>query len=175
MKRSEINNAIKWAEALCAEHHITLPRFARYEPDATLFSSPERSHLKKTMLGWDVTDFGSDNFSKVGAVLFTVRNGSVYEEHVGTPYAEKYIFLKDGNEQQIPLHYHIHKTEDIINRAGGVFCCQHWFDSEDVRLFPCFQCKEVYILQYCQGCCRQSGWSSYGGCCSSTSGTIWGE
>lgn len=124
MKRSEINNAIKWAEALCAEHHITLPRFARYEPDATLFSSPERSHLKKTMLGWDVTDFGSDNFSKVGAVLFTVRNGSVYEEHVGTPYAEKYIFLKDGNEQQIPLHYHIHKTEDIINRAGGVFCCQ---------------------------------------------------
>ena len=22
------------------------------------------------------------------------------------------------------MHYHIAKTEDIINRAGGIFCCQ---------------------------------------------------
>jgi len=124
MKRSEINNAIKWAEELCRKHHITLPDFARYAPDRDIFSAPQRTSLKKTMLGWDVTDFGTNDFSKVGAVLFTVRNGSVYEQNVGTPYAEKYIFLKDGNEQEIPLHYHIQKTEDIINRAGGVFCCQ---------------------------------------------------
>ncbi len=124
MKRSEINNAIKWAEALAKEHHITLPFFANLAPDKELFNLPSRVNLKKTMLGWDVTDFGTDDFSKVGAVLFTVRNGSVYEQNVGTPYAEKYIFLKDGNEQEIPLHYHIQKTEDIINRAGGVFCCQ---------------------------------------------------
>lgn len=124
MKRSEINAAIRWAEALCAEHHITLPSFARYAADRTIFADPKRDNLRKTMLGWDVTDFDSGDFSRVGAVLFTVRNGSVHEKNVGTPYAEKYIFLKDGNEQEIPLHYHIQKTEDIINRAGGVFCCQ---------------------------------------------------
>ncbi len=124
MKRSEVNSAIKWAEELCREHHITLPDFARYAPDKSIFGESHRTNLKKTMLGWDVTDFGSLDFSKVGAVLFTVRNGSVHESGVGTPYAEKYIFLKDGCEQEIPLHYHIQKTEDIINRAGGVFCCQ---------------------------------------------------
>ena len=124
MKRSEINAAIKWAEELCKEHRITLPDFARYASDPAIFNDPKRIHLKKTMLGWDVTDFGSADFTRVGAVLFTVRNGSVHEVGVGTPYAEKYIFLKDGNEQEIPLHYHVQKTEDIINRAGGVFCCQ---------------------------------------------------
>ena len=124
MKRSEINHAIKWAEQLCATHHITLPDFARYDADPAIFADPKRVHLKKTMLGWDVSDFGSGDFSKVGAVLFTVRNGSVHEPEIGTPYAEKYIFLKEGNEQEIPLHYHIQKTEDIINRAGGIFCCQ---------------------------------------------------
>lgn len=124
MKRSEINAAIRWAEALCATHHITLPDFARYAADRAVFGDAKREMLKKTMLGWDVTDFNGGDFSRVGAVLFTVRNGSIYDEHVGTPYAEKYIFLKDGKEQEIPLHYHVHKTEDIINRAGGVFCCQ---------------------------------------------------
>ena len=32
--------------------------------------------------------------------------------------------MKDGNEQEIPLHYHIHKTEDIINRTGGILCVE---------------------------------------------------
>ena len=36
------------------------------------------------------------------------------------PYAEKYIILSDAKEQKIPLHYHIEKTEDIINRGGGI-------------------------------------------------------
>ena len=133
MKRSEINSAIKWAEALAKEHHITLPFFANLAPEKELFNLPSRINMKKTMLGWDVTDFGTGDFSKTGAVLFTVRNGSVYEEGVGTPYAEKYIFLKDGCEQEIPLHYHIKKTEDIINRAGGVFCCQLALQDENGR------------------------------------------
>lgn len=131
MKRSEINAAIKWAENMCNEHHITLPDFARFSPDGHEFLQPYRQNLVKTMLGWDVTDFGSGEFERCGAVLFTVRNGCVHQPHVGTPYAEKYIFLKDGCEQEIPLHYHVEKTEDIINRAGGVFCCQLALQGKD--------------------------------------------
>ena len=124
MKRSEINASIKWAEALCKENGISLPMFASDPPEKEIFNEDGKENIVKTMLGWDVTDFGSDDFEHCGAVLFTVRNGSIYDESVGVPYAEKYIFLKDGEEQEIPLHYHIHKTEDIINRAGGVLCVQ---------------------------------------------------
>ena len=131
MKRSEINAALKWAEKLAASQNITLPRFARYPADPAGFAAPARAAIVKTLLGWDVTDFGSDDFAHVGAVLFTVRNGSVQDPSLGTPYAEKYIFLKDGDEQEIPLHYHITKTEDIINRAGGIFCCQVAARGED--------------------------------------------
>ena len=124
MKRSKINAAIRFAEELCQSHGITLPDFARYPADPAVFADPRRTALVRTMLGWDVTDFGSDEFDRVGAVLFTVRNGLCDDPSVGTPYAEKYIFLRDGCEQEIPMHYHIQKTEDIINRAGGIFCCQ---------------------------------------------------
>lgn len=131
MKRSEINNAIKFAEELLSKHNITLPFFANLPPKKEEFNIPSRENLKKTMLGWDVSDFGSGDFKKCGAVLFTVRNGLVNDSSVGTPYAEKYIILKDGNEQEIPMHYHISKTEDIINRAGGLLCIQVYAKGED--------------------------------------------
>jgi hypothetical protein len=69
-------------------------------------------------LGWDITDFGSGHFDEFGAVLFTLRNGNYQQPHLGTPYAEKVIILKPG--QRLPLHFRWSKTEDIINRGGGV-------------------------------------------------------
>lgn len=131
MKRSEINSAIIWAEELCKKHSITLPPFANFKADKAEFSKDGRENIVKTMLGWDVSDFGTNDFETCGAVLFTVRNGDVYDSKIGTPYAEKYIFLKDGKEQEIPLHYHINKTEDIINRAGGVLCVQLYCEAKE--------------------------------------------
>ena len=131
MKRSEINNNIRWAEELCKKYCISLPDFARYAPSREKMAHPDRENIVKTMLGWDITDFGLNDFEHCGAVLFTVRNGSVYDENIGTPYAEKYIFMKDGCEQEIPMHYHVHKTEDIINRAGGVLLIQVYANGED--------------------------------------------
>lgn len=69
------------------------------------------------MLGWDITDFGMGDFARVGAVLYTLRNGVVGRPGFGAPYAEKYIVLAEG--QRLPCHYHAVKTEDIINRCGG--------------------------------------------------------
>ncbi len=146
MKRSEINAAIKWGEELCAKHNITLPKFAYLKGDKAEFAKPERETIVKTMLGWDVTDFGTDDFAHCGAVLFTVRNGSIYDESLGTPYAEKYIFMKEGCEQEIPMHYHIHKTEDIINRAGGVLCVQVYMEGEKGKID---ENKDVVV--YCDG------------------------
>ena len=118
MKRSEINAAIQWAEAQLSVAHITLPRFAYWNMDTWRAHRDELSTIRTVMQGWDITDFGSGDFEHIGAVLFTVRNGSLKAPGVGSPYAEKYILLREG--QRLPNHYHASKTEDIINRGGGV-------------------------------------------------------
>jgi D-lyxose ketol-isomerase len=40
------------------------------------------------------------------------------------PYCEKYILMRDG--QRLPKHYHVMKTEDIINRTGGALQVFLW-------------------------------------------------
>lgn len=76
--------------------------------------------MKKVMQGWDVTDFGSDDFAHTGAVLFTIRNGDLYDPDTGVPYCEKVIVFDSTEKQVIPLHFHNNKTEDIINRGNGI-------------------------------------------------------
>ncbi len=117
MKRSQINQAIAWAKDYLHDNGIRLPEYA-YWPMETWKQNRDRLDvIRKIMLGWDVTDFGLDDFGNVGAVLYTVRNGSIEDSSVGVPYCEKYIVMRDG--QRLPKHYHVSKTEDIINRAGG--------------------------------------------------------
>ena len=130
MKRSEINNAIKKAKARLEEYKITLPMFAYWSMDEWANPKGDISRIKERMLGWDVSDFGSGDFSSCGAVLFTVRNGDKNDIENKAPYAEKYILLDDENEQMIPFHYHIAKTEDIINRGGGVLVVEMYNEAE---------------------------------------------
>ncbi len=118
MKRSQINEEIKWAKELLEKNNIKLPPFGYWNLEEWKSKSKDLLTIKEVMLGWDITDYGKDKFDELGAVLFTLRNGSLKDSKIGTPYAEKYIVLKDG--QRLPIHYHVSKTEDIINRAGGV-------------------------------------------------------
>lgn len=117
MLRSMIHKNIQEALGLLKENMIYLPPFAYW----TL--KDWQSHdciddLKTLMLGWDVTDFGQNDFYRLGGTLFTLRNGLLSDGDLGTPYAEKLIVLKDG--QRLPLHYHKAKTEDIINKSAGL-------------------------------------------------------
>lgn len=122
MKRSLINKSIVWAKELLKKYGIHLPRFAYWTADEWKQNMQETKMLRQLMLGWDVTDYGLGRFDEIGGVLFTVRNGNVYDCNTGTPYAEKYIVLKQG--QKLPMHMHKNKMEDIINRCGGTFCIQ---------------------------------------------------
>lgn len=131
MKRSEINSAIQRAKARMAEFGISLPSFGYWTPQQWKENSAKTELIRKSMLGWDVTDFGSEDFKHTGAVLFTVRNGDKDDAEFRRPYAEKYIVLDDRTEQEIPLHYHICKTEDIINRAGGILVIQMYHKAVD--------------------------------------------
>ncbi len=117
MKRSEIQQAIQWAKDLLASSGFALPMFADWSLEEWQQKRNEADTIIKTMRGWDVTTFGHDDFSQMGAVLFTIRNG-LLDGTAGCPYAEKLILMKEG--QVLPNHYHAQKTEDIINRGGGV-------------------------------------------------------
>lgn len=120
MKRSQINKAIKDALALLEASSIKLPMFGYWTVDDWASHACETDNIRAIMLGWDVTDFGGGNFGATGATLFTLRNGCHDDASRGTPYAEKLIILQHETEQEIPFHFHANKTEDIINRVGGV-------------------------------------------------------
>lgn len=120
MKRSEINMWLLWATELLNKVNFVLPSFSRWRPEE--WKQQDISVIRETMLGWDITDFGSNDFKRIGSVLFTIRNGRLGQAGVGTPYAEKVILVPDGG--RLPLHFHETKTEDIINRGGGTLWLQ---------------------------------------------------
>ncbi|MDR0387176.1 MAG: D-lyxose/D-mannose family sugar isomerase [Treponema sp.] len=116
MKRSEINAAIRCAERMLDSICFRLPEIAEWSPEQWKVRHGETGFIRQTMLGWDVTDFGTGNFPGVGGTLFTLRNGVPGRPDIGSPYAEKLICLQPG--QCLPRHYHAAKTEDIITRSG---------------------------------------------------------
>jgi D-lyxose ketol-isomerase len=122
MKRSEINSAIRTALAVVERHQFYLPPFAYWSAEKWREADPACERVRLNSLGWDITDFGSGHFDEFGAVLFTLRNGNYQQPGEGTPYAEKAIILKPG--QRLPLHFHWSKTEDIINRGGGILALE---------------------------------------------------
>lgn len=146
MKRSQINAAIERAMSRLKEYKISLPMFGYWKAADWKANESKTGLIRERMLGWDVTDFGSGDFDKCGATLFTVRNGDKDDPKMKMPYAEKYIILSDETEQEIPLHYHIFKSEDIINRGGGILVVQLYNKAEDGGLD-----KESDVTVYTDG------------------------
>lgn len=117
MKRSEINSIIREMESFAAKTGFALPPFTKWTPREWSGKGHEYDEIREHMLGWDITDYGSGDWKKIGFALVTLRNGSPDGGENGKTYAEKLIMLKEG--QHSPMHFHWSKTEDIINRGGG--------------------------------------------------------
>jgi D-lyxose ketol-isomerase len=118
MKRSDINQLIDGAITLLHRHQVTLPPFAYWTPADWAQKGSECDEIRQCKLGWDITDFGSGDFEKVGLVVFTVRNGHHKLEPFATKtYAEKILIVRE--KQHTPMHHHMRKAEDIICRGGG--------------------------------------------------------
>ena len=118
MKRSQINKALKDLEAMCEKYHCYLPPFCHITPEQWRSKGHEYDEVRDCMLGWDITDFGSGDFDKLGFSLITIRNGCrTQPKKYPKVYAEKLLYLKEG--QMAANHFHWFKTEDIINRGGG--------------------------------------------------------
>ena len=48
------------------------------------------------------------------------------------PYCEKIMFVRCG--QVTPTHFHWLKTEDIINRGGGILCMRLWKADKETEM-----------------------------------------
>ena len=129
MKRSEINHIIDEAIAFLDEMKFKLPPFAHWTPTEWQQKGADCRDIVRQNLGWDITDFGSGEFDRVGLFLFTLRNGTAAAAAAGTgrSYAEKVMIVQEN--QVTPCHTHKAKMEDIINRGGGGLVVQLWADN----------------------------------------------
>ena len=136
MKRSQINDIMLEADTFIRQRGFYLPPFAYWRPEDWTTKGPEAREIVENGLGWDITDFGSGDYQKCGLFLFTVRNGHPrnLETLQGKLYAEKLMIVEV--EQVTPMHFHWHKTEDIINRGGGRLALQLYNATVDEDLAP---------------------------------------
>lgn len=125
MKRSFINKKIDEAIAFCNANKFYLPRWAYWTADKWANVGAEADEIRNSGLGWDVTDFGSGDYTKMGLLAFTIRNGRIAaDDPLAKDYCEKLLLTAEG--QYTPTHFHWAKMEDIINRGGGKLEIQFW-------------------------------------------------
>ncbi len=129
MKRSEINKIMKEAARFIGSMNFKLPPFAFWSTEDWAEKGCEYDEIRENMLGWDITDFGSGDYEKIGLLMFTIRNGNFKNEKYVKPYAEKLLITDE--EQVTPFHFHWSKMEDIINRGGGNLLVQVYETTED--------------------------------------------
>ena len=119
MKRSRVNDIMAHADEMIRSFGFQLPPFAYWNPKEFYDNKTSAEHIIDAQCGWDITDFGSGNFDAMGLFLFTLRNGRLadLQRGGGMCYAEKLLISKQ--DQLSPMHTHVIKAEDIINRGGA--------------------------------------------------------
>ncbi|ADE86346.1 D-lyxose/D-mannose family sugar isomerase [Rhodobacter capsulatus] len=124
MKRSEINTILRQSEAFLRGFGQILPPFAHWSPREMQARRAEIDGIVSARLGWDITDYGQGDFARMGLFLFTARNGRAADlaRGGGLCYAEKIMISREN--QLSPLHRHIVKAEDIINRGGATLAVE---------------------------------------------------
>mgnify|MGYP000905696229 FL=1 len=132
MKRSEVNSIISEMKDFLHEHQFYLPEWAFWKPENWKGKYIICSEIVDNKLGWDITDFGSSNFTKVGLSLFTIRNGRL--EKKDKLFCEKIMMAYE--EQETPMHFHWSKMEDIINRGGGNLVMELYLATDEDKLSP---------------------------------------
>ncbi|MGB3178268.1 MAG: D-lyxose/D-mannose family sugar isomerase [Albidovulum sp.] len=136
MERSQVNLIIEEANGFIRSHGFTLPPWAYWSPDEFRKRAPEASRVVNARCGWDITDYGEGRFDQLGLSLFTLRNGFLADlrQGRGMCYAEKLLISK--RDQLSPMHTHLLKVEDIINRGGSTLVIE-LFGSDPYGKFDC--------------------------------------
>ncbi len=129
MKRSRVNDILRESDAFIRSFGYVMPPFAYWSPEELKRRKP--AGILDARLGWDITDYGQEKFDELGLFLFTVRNGRAEDLKRGTGmlYAEKIMISR--KDQLSPMHRHVVKAEDIINRGGGKLVLELFMPAAD--------------------------------------------
>lgn len=119
MKRSRINAIMAEADEMIRSYGFVLPPWAYWTPDEFKARAEQAQAVISARNGWDITDYGAGRYDEMGLFLFTLRNGRLadLQRGGGMCYAEKLLISKQ--DQLSPMHTHVIKAEDIINRGGA--------------------------------------------------------
>ena len=115
MRRSDINRHLERSVEFFESMGFHLPAWALWSPGQWQGQARAAREIVDCRLGWDITDFGSNDFDRIGLINFNLRNGLPGTSR--KPYCEKILIVAE--QQVTPLHTHRQKREDIINRGGG--------------------------------------------------------
>lgn len=129
MKRSRVNEIIREGDAFIRSFGYVMPPFAYWSPEELKNRRP--AGIVDARLGWDITDYGLGKYDQLGLFLFTVRNGRAEDlsRGGGMLYAEKIMISRKN--QLSPMHRHVVKAEDIINRGGGKLVLELFMPDEE--------------------------------------------
>ncbi|SHF75364.1 hypothetical protein SAMN05444273_11161 [Litoreibacter ascidiaceicola] len=131
MKRSRINEILATSDEMIRSFGFVLPPFAYWSPDEFKHKSNTARHVIDSRCGWDITDYGAGRFEEMGLFLFTLRNGLLADLRSGGGmcYAEKLLISRQ--DQLSPMHTHVIKAEDIINRGGATLTIELYGSDDD--------------------------------------------
>lgn len=131
MKRSRINEIMAEADEMIRSHGFVLPPFAYWTPEEFKSRKDAARAVIEARCGWDITDYGDGRFDEMGLFLFTLRNGRLADlQHGGGMcYAEKLLISRQ--DQLSPMHTHVIKAEDIINRGGATMVIELYGSDDD--------------------------------------------
>ena len=134
MKRSRVNAIMAEADEMIRSFGFVLPGFAYWSPEEFRAKKEAARHIIEARCGWDITDYGAGKFDALGLFLFTLRNGRLadLQRGGGMCYAEKLLISRQ--DQLSPMHTHVIKAEDIINRGGATLIVE-LFGSDDAGNF----------------------------------------
>ncbi len=152
MKRSEINDIIRAGDDFIRSFGFLLPPFAYWTPEEMRTRRAEIGGIIDARLGWDITDYGQGKFRDLGLFLFTVRNGSEADlrRGGGMCYAEKIMISR--HDQISPMHRHIVKAEDIINRGGATLALKLYESDAEGHID-----RKAQVTVACDGAIRRQG------------------
>ena len=104
MKRSTINQILKNAEAFLQAHQFLLPPWAQWSLQDWEANRTRIEEILACGLGWDITDFGREDFDHAGLVLFALRNGDPTKDPDDRRknYAEKILISQVNQVLNIP-------------------------------------------------------------------------